>query len=430
MKKIIYILLKSVSAIIFAFLIIQCLSYILIDDSSSYTRLTFHEFYTQQENIDTLYVGSSHCFRAINPQIMDEKTGKNNFNAGTSCQYLDGSYAIIQEAVKNNELERVYVEMYYGQIGLAPENRENVTATYIISDYLKFSVNKVMYLLQATDAAGYANSFLPLRRDINKIFDYDYIFNTIQKKSTEEYKKYCYISNEDEFYSGKGFVFSDYGVPKHSYGDLDGFAPINAMSEYDIKIMNKIIDCCKKNDIEVIFFCAPMSDFRLVSLGNYDDYVQEIRAFCDKNDVKYWDFNLCKREYMDLDESYFIDDNHLNGKGAEIFSLLLADLDIGVLDPKEVFHNTYLDKVSEDNNIVYGTILYQNSDGFDIKTVKKNYSGQLYYSVYQQEGEESIMLQEHTENTFVPIMGRQHGSIQIITTNEKGIELNNTLISY
>ena len=73
MKKIIYILLKSVSAIIFAVLIIQCLSYILIDDSSSYTRLTFHEFYTQQENIDTLYVGSSHCFRAINPQIMDEK---------------------------------------------------------------------------------------------------------------------------------------------------------------------------------------------------------------------------------------------------------------------------------------------------------------------------------------------------------------------
>ena len=43
---------------------------------------------------------------------------------GTSCQYLDGSYAIIQEAVKNNELERVYVEMYYGQIGLTPENRE------------------------------------------------------------------------------------------------------------------------------------------------------------------------------------------------------------------------------------------------------------------------------------------------------------------
>ena len=194
--------------------------------------------------------------------------------------------------------------------------------------------------------------------------------------------------------------------------------------------MNKIIDCCKKNDIEVIFFCAPMSDFRLVSLGNYDDYVQEIRAFCDKNDVKYWDFNLCKREYMDLDESYFIDDNHLNGKGAEIFSLLLADLDIGALDPKEVFHNTYLNKVSEDNNIVYGTILYQNSDGFDIKTVKKNYSGQLYYSVYQQEDEESIMLQEHSENTFVPIMGRKHGSIQIITTNEKGIELNNTLISY
>lgn len=428
MNKAFKILLNCIAGFILASLIIKGLSYILIDDSNSYTRLTFHEFYTQKI-IDTLFVGSSHCFRAVNPEIMDEKTGKNNFNAGTSCQYLDGSYAIIQEAMKSNKLKRVYVEMYYGQIGLTPKNRENITATYIISDYLKFSINKVRYLLQATDETGYVNSFLPVRRDINKIFDYDYIFNTIQKKASDKYKNYDYITNDSEFYSGNGFVYSDYSVPEHSYGDLDGFAQINAMSEYDMENMNKIIDCCKKHSVEVIFFSAPMSDFRLVSLGNYDSYVQEISMFCKQHDVEYWDFNLCNREYLNLDESCFIDDNHLNGKGAEKFSLLLAELDNGTLNYDDVFWNTYNEKISEDKNIIYGTILFQKDNHYEIVTVKNNYDGVLYYSVYNETNEDTTILQEHSENTSLQIKS-EHGCVRIVTTNECGEELNNTEITY
>lgn len=430
MKKTIKILAGCMVGIVVAFLVIRGLSYILIDDSNAYTRLTFHEFYAQQENIDTLYVGSSHCFRAVNPQIMDEKTGKNNFNAGTSCQYLDGSYAIIQEAVKNNKLERVYVEMYYGQIGYEPGNRGNTTATYIISDYMKFSVNKVKYLLQATDSESYVNSFLPLRREINKIFDYDYIVNTVQNKSTDQYKNYDYITKDNEFYHGKGFVYSNYGVPENTYGDLNGFAQINTMSEYDKDNMQKIIDYCKKHDIEVVFFSTPMSDFRLVSLGNYDNYVQEIRAFCEKNDVEYWDFNLCRREYMETDESYFIDDNHLSGKGAEVFSLLLAELDNGTLKTEDVFLDTYQEKVSKDKDTIYGTILYQNGSEYSIETVKHDYSGILYYTVYKENGEESLMLQENSENTYLQLPEGEHGSLRIITTDEGGMERNNTVINY
>ena len=44
-------------------LLTRGLSYLLVDDSQSYTRLTMHELYEEKEPIDTLFLGSSQCFR-------------------------------------------------------------------------------------------------------------------------------------------------------------------------------------------------------------------------------------------------------------------------------------------------------------------------------------------------------------------------------
>lgn len=46
--------------------LIRLCNYLLMDDSQSYTRLTMHELYERAdagEEIDTLFLGSSHCYR-------------------------------------------------------------------------------------------------------------------------------------------------------------------------------------------------------------------------------------------------------------------------------------------------------------------------------------------------------------------------------
>ena len=52
----------------------KALRYCLNDDRSSYTRITMHEFY-DQENIDTVFIGASHCYRAFVPSIFNERAG-------------------------------------------------------------------------------------------------------------------------------------------------------------------------------------------------------------------------------------------------------------------------------------------------------------------------------------------------------------------
>ena len=101
--------------------------------------------YTSEKNIDVLFLGSSHCMRIFDCEIWDKLLQYNTFNGGTSSQFLDGSYAMLVEAGKNNTLKEVWVELYYGQLGRLNKERTEMTATYILSDYMPFSFNKLRY---------------------------------------------------------------------------------------------------------------------------------------------------------------------------------------------------------------------------------------------------------------------------------------------
>lgn len=69
---------------------------------------------------------------------------KNTFNAGSSSQQLDTSYALIKETARNNNIEQVYLELYYRMAEeSAYADRTTMTSTYIISDYMKPSFNKM-----------------------------------------------------------------------------------------------------------------------------------------------------------------------------------------------------------------------------------------------------------------------------------------------
>ena len=77
---------KSVCMIIGIILIVCILiegcNYLVVDDTNSYTRLTLHELYENDENIQTLFLGTSHCFRAYDPDLYEQLTGESAFNLG------------------------------------------------------------------------------------------------------------------------------------------------------------------------------------------------------------------------------------------------------------------------------------------------------------------------------------------------------------
>ncbi len=193
-----------ISSLLFCLLLIGCgkfFRYILIDDINSYTRVTFHEMY-EQDNIDVLFVGSSHCYRSFIPEIFDKELRLNTFNGGTSSQMLDGSRMVIKEAARYYDVQHIYLELYYNQAFSASsyQDRTDMTQTYIISDYLKPSWDKVQYLLNASSKEHYPNSFVIARRNWSNFFDADYVKDLIILKGTDAYKnyEYTYITGDAE----------------------------------------------------------------------------------------------------------------------------------------------------------------------------------------------------------------------------------------
>ena len=420
---------KSVIAsLIFCFLFVECgcfFRYILIDDADSFTRITFHEMY-EQDNIDVLFVGSSHCYRAFVPEILDDELGMNTFNAGTSSQELDGSYMVIQEAARYNDIKHIYLELYY-YMALQNEykDRTAVTQTYIISDYLKPSLNKFQYLLNASASEHYFNSFVLARRNWSKFFDADYVQSLIQKKQSDDYKNYEYTyANavwDTEWYVGKGYVANSEIIENWNYFSESGWSNINLKEVSDdwIDTLKDIIAFCDENGISLTLISTPMPNFLLAGVENYDDYVELVKDIIVDTNVDYYDFNLCREEYFPNTSSLFKDTNHVNCYGAEIFSHLLAELANGEISESELFYGSFEEKIINLEPTVFGISYYdkQKDNGEIIRDCKivSTCDGNLEYEIILTPNNgNSYTLQEFSCNRFFVLDPGEQGVCTII----------------
>lgn len=325
-------------------LLIRGCNYLLVDDSQSYTRLMMHEFYETKEPIDTLFLGSSHCFRAYDPQLFTELTGKTAFNLGSSAQNYDTSYYLLREAAKNHDIKTVYLDMHYKFLFVGREDQDLVQAN-IISDYMRLSLNKLEFLTQTADVKQITNRFLPFRREWQKLADAPYLYDTFQKKQTKAYRNYEPVVLEKEYYVGKGFVYSEEKLDADAITWWENFTPVaedmDSDETYTLSYIERIVEFCQEQEIRLIFVTAPCYERYLEEVGPYDLAYNYIKKMADSYGVLYLDFNLCKRAYLDLGEDSFLDVDHLNGKGAEELTSLLAELDSGQVDIDGYFNPCY-----------------------------------------------------------------------------------------
>ncbi len=403
-----------VSIIVFLllmFFINEVLRYLLIDDSASLTRLMMHEFYTEEENIDILFLGSSHCYRSLNPQITDEIFQKNTFNAGSSLQGLDASYALLVEAGKENRLEEVYVEIFYGITKEVYSERNDLTATYLISDYMKHGLNRIALIMNAGPSCHFMNGFVLARRNADKILDMTWITDILSKKKKTKYRNYEY----DFGYEGKGFVGSNIYMTQEELvlGERPEELTEEIISEDSRKYIEKIIRYCERNHIKLTFFSAPMHDFVVLSQDGYDVFTQQMRKLTDNTASGYLDFNLCEQRILDLQEEDFLDMHHLNSKGAEKFSRFFAEY-FNNENQGVVIYDSRAQKFADMQAQAVGLIIEETGKGdsmlfYEITPVlSKSRAMEYQISVYPAEGDEKY-LQEWSENTSFALPAGEHG---------------------
>lgn len=163
------ILQKAAAAALFVLLtaaLLAAADFLLVDDVHSYSRVMLQELYADAGNIDTLFLGSSHCYRSVDPAQVDAALGTHSFNAGSSQQMPDGSYYMLKEAAAQNPLKTVYLEMFY--TGYNESASANIPlACYLLADHMDWrSPNRYAYLSEMGGLAAYADLLLPARHGI------------------------------------------------------------------------------------------------------------------------------------------------------------------------------------------------------------------------------------------------------------------------
>ncbi len=409
---------KKVGTILaFAVLFLLCCAgfrWLLVDDTQSYTRLMMHAFY-EQKNIDILFVGSSHCYAALDPSVTDEAFAANTFNAGSSLQALDASFALIREAAERYRVKHIYLEMYYLMMSNDEyKDREQLTGTYIISDHMRPSLNKLRFLLEASASKYYVNSFIPARRNWEMLLHPSDVLDLARKKGTAAYRNYEPIGG----YKGKGFVSNEGEIPGGILLDTAGFDKIHteAPSADWLRTLQDIIAYCEKKNVSLTLYSAPMTLFQTAGVGNYDDYIQLLKNLTEGTDAEYVDFNLCREEYFDQTPDLFADAGHLNEKGAEAFSRLFADYFTGKIAAEDLFYASMAEKIGAHGTDILGLSYLDSGDGMrKLKIVSTCPAGSLFSVELRTPDGGSEWLKENSDDPYFEIGQEVHGILHIFS---------------
>jgi hypothetical protein len=390
--------------------------------ADDFGRIVWHGFY-EQENIDNLYVGSSHVYCDINPYALDEINGENNFNLSVGNMRLNSMYYAIREADRLYDLKNVVVEMYYetliGDMGMF-HSGTTVPNAWDCADYMHFSWNKLAFMWNLSEKEQYMETLFPFTRFRAYLFDTEFVKNNITGKQTEEYKAYTYHI-EDE----AGVVeFSDkgYGYTSRVLDGTKRSIPVNTSLSEDVhitedaeKYLRMIVEYCQKEDIRLTLIVSPMYELQLYSTGDYDSYRVQIAGIAEEYGVPFYDFNLAKEEYLDIQyPENFMDTGHLNATGAALFTgFLWQVMENDDEANAEIFYSSFQEKKQLEPDAVWGVCYYGSGDNQAmVVATNKDWKSEYSVTAYPQSGEKRVLLKNDSSNTFY-VPADEHGILKI-----------------
>lgn len=422
-KRIVFVLKIFLFLILFYLLAIP-VAFLLKDDANSYARVLFHEFYSQ-EKIDYLLCGASHISHGVEANIASARLGKSVLNAGTPSQHIDGTYAILRQAVKLYKIEKVFLELDFAiSTDDAFLDRTGFKAEYIVAGGLRDFGIKTDYLLHCSSPKYYLNSFLPIGKDKLMTVNPKTVGKKIVSLASGDYFKYQY-GDEDSEYAGKGCVLDLEEIPDGGFSndEREGRIPVENISDDWKNTIEKIIALCKENGIELILYSMPGSDFYLNERGNYDEYYSFCRDFARERGFLYYDFNLAKGELLSLEDSDYHDDNHLNKKGVYRWT----DCFCGFFGEKykeenaleTYFYASYSEKMTEMPDKIFGLYMIPSDDKktMTIEPLTNHVDPKrITYDVYAiVAGGEEMLLAKDSINTTVALPAGKSGNIRVIS---------------
>jgi len=253
-----------------------------------------------------LLVGSSRVLKQVNPEIIDSVTGYNSFNYGLNSGTIKTWYNIIDYSLrlnKNVKLILLNVDYYMFDITGDP---------YKDAYYYPFEKQVPGLILNSSGTINLVHQL--------KVFDialYD------------DYAKYAAIDGwlrPNRILDG---VYKGY-YPNRQLNNFETIANFKSgndkisVTQTGLKLLDSCISLCKKNNIKLVLVMAPY--FKQYSpakyFTNFNAVIDSVKELADKSSIPFYDYTTLS---IADDQQYFYNVNHLNSRGAAVYTQAIAD---------------------------------------------------------------------------------------------------------
>lgn len=261
------------------------------------------DFYAlPKDSIDVLAVGSSHVIKGFSALELYENYGISAYGLGTEQQSLMNSFAWVKESLKYQDEKIVLLEthMFFEETP-EPQNRKGM-------DNMKFSLNKMECAYYDSKERNSFENFVSLMFPITRYHSrWSEVWSSKGEKNTG-YPNY------------RGYSFSNEICGNQDYKTLDETITEEEPLFWEYEdILLKMINYCKKKNIELILYKGPDMDWDMKRHNT-------VKRIANENDITFFDFNL--KELSEEIEFNYANDceylNHTNIFGAEKVSNYLG----------------------------------------------------------------------------------------------------------
>jgi hypothetical protein len=271
--------------------------------------------------IDVLFVGSSHVFTGINPNVLWLDDGIAAFNFGSQGQPMYVSYHYIIEALKTQSPTVIVLDVLYAcwehENGYYMPNWQGIFSAF------PFSANKLNMV---------SASIAPDER-VSHIIDLIYFHDRWRDigKDSLPYSDQAYAEKDiyryKGYYAASNLIFRTGDIPAdYNSAIYPSTAELGELPEKNRLYLLKIIELAKEEGIALVLIKTPT----LIPFTEEDEQkaYNTVGRIATENQIPFIDFNKDEyREAMGFDfATDLYDDNHLNISGAEKLSKYIATL--------------------------------------------------------------------------------------------------------
>lgn len=304
---------KAIRGLAFSILLvlIVCKTYSILawkDTTGDYLSSTQQMYATDDNLMDVIFMGSSHCYCSINPALLWNRYGMSAFDMSVSGQDKDSTYYTLIETLKTQSPQVVCIDAY----GLLFDEQAILGNVYrnMLSMKLSHNSNELIRSYVAEEEQS------------------DYLLRwPIVHTRYRELGKYDFVQYEPSIY-GRGYFFSNqvgssYG-PEASTLACTEQTPL---SEKNKEWLDGLIALSNEQDFELVIFVAPFA----ASLED-QKILNGAEAYLEEKNIRFLDFNKLVQE-LGLDYSTdFTDAFHTNYLGADKITAYMGEYLLDIQD--------------------------------------------------------------------------------------------------